>query len=155
MSSVISPSSRGSDDLLDFVLAHHTREERGSRCFSLMGRHVCCRCLGWVSSAMVAGGLALAGAFAYPWWAYLLPVPAFMDWGGRKLGFFEGSRLSALGTGAILGVSVPYFYMDAFALDWRAFAIAAGYIAIYGLLLVLGKGNPRAQRNDRKPETGN
>jgi uncharacterized membrane protein len=128
------------DDLGDFFLSHHTRKERGSRCFAFFDRHICSRCLGWLSGALIAILMLTSGIFSYSGWAYLLPIPAFIDWGGRRLGLFKSNKMFAFFTGIILGISVPFFYLGAFTLNLQAYAFAIGYFVLYAIILM--KQNP-------------
>ena len=127
-------ASERDDGLLDFLVSHHGREERGSRCFLIGGRSVCARCLGWMAGT-AASVILLAHGTAFPFQlACFFPAPAFLDWGGRKLGFFRSGKLMAAGTGLIMGIAVPYFMAGAAALDGTAVAGAAAYVALFAAI---------------------
>ena len=133
MSSTTSPpkASGRDDDLLDFLIAHHTKEDRPARCFAAGGRYVCARCLGWMTGTALSLFLAAAGFTLPVQMAYALPVPAFVDWGGRRMGIFRSGKGVALATGMIMGMAVPTFVLGALRLDPLAIGVAAAYLALF------------------------
>lgn len=128
------------DDLLDFILAHHAKEERRLRCFAIGGRHICARCLG-ICGGLTAflllqlGGFPHITADVY----FLLPVPAFIDWGGRLLGFFEGSKAVSAMTGILMGLSLPHYLYGILGMEQMAIASAMVYVGVYIAVSLLRK----------------
>lgn len=129
MSSITSYSK--SDDLIDFLFSHHIAKEREERCFSAFGRHFCARCTGWVFGAFLSLAVILAFSIGANFAFYLLPIPAFIDWGGRRLGFFRSGKRAAVATGFVMGVSLPFFFVGALAFEIITIISAAAYACLY------------------------
>ena len=72
-----------------------------------------------------------------PGYFYLLPVPAFIDWGGRRLGFFESGKAMAFFTGVLMGLAIPGFVMGVLNLDLLAIAGLFAYLALFGIISML------------------
>ncbi|MBI5545901.1 MAG: DUF2085 domain-containing protein [Deltaproteobacteria bacterium] len=93
-----------------FWLSHHWPSEL-HRCVPLLGLHVCARCL-TLYPAMLAGIAVQIGIraplhwSADPWVAFLLPLPALVDWARGRLNPATGSHLSRMLTGALLGLGL-------------------------------------------------
>lgn len=137
-STTLSPkASERDDDLLDFLIAHHAKADRSARCFGIGGRHVCARCLGWIGGAALAAALLWHGSdlflTARPY-ILLAPLPAFADWGGRKLGFFDSGKAAAFATGSLMGLAVPGFALGVLGLDAAALAGFVAYLALFLLV---------------------
>lgn len=133
MPSTISPPNTRNDDLVDFLLAHHVMEKRRDRCFVFLGRSICSRCLGWFIG-MVMLGILIYNGFQTTDYFYLLPLPAFIDWGGRKLGFFALGKLMAFSTGLIMGMAIPYFILGVMGLKLIAIGGALLYVGLFFLI---------------------
>lgn len=135
MSSIISSTRPRDDDLVDFLLSHHEREERESRCFAIDskgGRWICARCSGWVIGALISMTAILGGATAFPGdLFFLFPIPAFIDWGGRKLRFFQSDKKAGFITGMIMGLAVPGFVFGAIRSEQYALAGFAIYLVAF------------------------
>ena len=124
------------DDILDFVLSHHVRSERSSRCYQVGGRHICARCTGVAIglAAMLLSSTMLHGIGLY----FLLPIPAFLDWGGRSLGLIDLGKAVSTGTGILMGLSIPAYAEHLSVLGPDAVFSALAYLSIFILVF---KGN--------------
>jgi len=140
MSSIISSTRPRDDDLADFLLSHHELEERGDRCFAIDqkgGRWICARCSGWVIGALIAMTAILIGATAFPGQFFLiLPIPAFIDWGGRKLNFFQSDKKAGFITGMLMGLAVPRFIDGAIHFEPHALAGFAIYLGAFMVITI-------------------
>jgi uncharacterized membrane protein len=123
--------SRRDDDALDFAFAHHAKGERASRCFNAFGRHFCARCSGACLGALAYGAPLILGGGSAAWFFPLLPAPAFIDWSGRKLGFFKSGRPAAFATGALLGAGWVGYAMAIPRFDLAAIASAPIYAIVF------------------------
>jgi len=125
------------DDFLDFLLAHHAKEERQARCFAIGNRHICARCTGWFAASVAFGILIIILGVKPPGYFYLLSVPAFVDWGGRRLGFFGSGKAMAFFTGVLMGLAIPGFVMGVLSLDMLAIAGLFAYLALFSTISML------------------
>jgi uncharacterized membrane protein len=93
--------------------------------------NVCARCLGgYIGIAIGAIAAFFLGVIPLPFY-FLLPVPAFIDWGGRMLGFFESGKMNALASGIALGLAIPSFFHQALSWQQAAFLSGAIYLVIF------------------------
>lgn len=93
-----------------FLLSHHPPSGY-DRCVRVGGLHLCARCLGLYPTmfAALAVQIALRSPMAWPgdpWLAFLLPVPALVDWARGKFDPRSGTNASRLLTGTLLGISL-------------------------------------------------
>ena len=138
-----------------FVLSHHPPSQL-HRCVQVGGVHLCARCLGVYPVMLAAIGvqIVLKAGLAWPadpWIAFLLPVPALVDWARGKLDPATGSNASRLGTGALLGLSLGrtiflHLRRPGFALTMAQLAALAAVFLGVELLARL-----RKRATDRKP----
>ncbi len=91
-------------------LSHHEPANYG-RCVRLAGLHVCARCLGVYPVLFAA--LALQVAFRASlrgtwdsWVAWVLPLPALVDWAQGRFRPSSGTNARRLLTGALLGAAL-------------------------------------------------
>ena len=137
MSSTTSQPKARDDDFFDFLFCHHVRSEREGRCFSFKERHVCSRCFGWFIGASFSSlSIWISVLHQHPI-IFLLPIPAFIDWGGRKLEFFNPGKRMAFATGLLMGISLPFFFLGMLGLDPLAFGGAILFICLYGVISFL------------------
>lgn len=127
------------DDILDFLLSHHTFSERKGRCFSFRGRYICARCSGWAIGLVLPLIFPLLLGYDY---YYLLPVPAFLDWIVRKRGIFDSGKYGGLITGMILGISQPTYFLELIEIEPLAIISALLYFAVFIIVQFISiKGN--------------
>ena len=94
----------------NYALSHHQPRDYG-RCFSITvggkERHLCSRCLGWYSSFAIFWIVLPFGVNFFLDHGllvlYLFPMPAVVDWGLHRFGIYEGTNLTRVFTGFLLG----------------------------------------------------
>ncbi len=86
---------------------------------------------------MVGTIIALAIFSTLPFF-YLLPLPAFIDWGTRKLNFFESGKTVGFITGIPLGLSYPSYFFELLNFDSYALISALFYIAVFAGIHIIG-----------------
>jgi hypothetical protein len=94
---------------IGFLLAHHRPEEH-DRCYKIGAVRLCARCAGLYPALAAMLALQLSGVLGPPRadWAvvFLLPLPALVSWGRRRLFGAPGSNPVSTLTGALLGIAL-------------------------------------------------
>jgi len=93
-----------------FFLSHHFERDH-HRCVKVAGLNLCARCLGLYPTMLLVIGvqIALRAPLELPgdWWAaFLLPLPAMVDWARGRFEPATGTTLTRMGSGVLLGVGL-------------------------------------------------
>jgi len=93
-----------------FLLSHHDPKDY-HRCVRVAGLHLCARCLGLYPTMLAVIGVqvALRAPMSLPgdlFVAFLLPLPAMVDWARGRFAPSSGTTLTRMGSGVLLGIAL-------------------------------------------------
>jgi hypothetical protein len=141
-----------------FYLSHHFEPDY-HRCVKVAGLHLCARCLGLYPTMLLVIGaqIAVRAPLALPgdWWAaFLLPLPAMVDWARGRFDPATGSTFTRMGSGVLLGVGLGrtlYLHMrrPGFGLTMAQLGVLAAIFVVVEVLVRI-----RRARSDPKGPSG-
>ncbi len=129
--------SQEENNFLNFVLSHHSKDERGAKCIKFDKYYLCARCSGAFLGVLAGLFTILFFSFDMPYYL-TFPAPAFIDWGGVRLHLLPQNKLVNFLSGILLGFAVPYFYSHVLSFDPLAVLFALIYLFIFVIFLVVG-----------------
>jgi uncharacterized membrane protein len=141
-----------------FLLSHHYERDFG-RCVRVFGLHLCARCLGLYPTLLAVIGVQIAvrAPLELPgdWWAaFLLPLPAMVDWARGRFDPTTGTTLTRMGSGLLLGIGLGrtlYLHMrrPGFALTMAQLGVLLAIFLVVEILVRI-----RRARSDPKGTSG-